>query len=90
MVLPTDSKKKKCNLMGGTGVSPVKFGVPPNFLERVWLLMRCSILKIPALSTVSGETPETTGRRPVPPIFSAKEVAVRKFGIEKLGKERRV
>jgi hypothetical protein len=52
---------------GGTGLWPVKFGVPPNFVMSAswhnfdrqppsWLHM-----------TVSGGTPETTGGTPVPP-----------------------
>jgi hypothetical protein len=53
--------------IGGTGLWPVKFGVPPNFVMLVrWrnIDRQCaSSLRV----TVSGGTPETTGGTPVPP-----------------------
>jgi hypothetical protein len=52
---------------GGTGVTPVKFGVAPDFIEwriswideRTWSIVRAS--------TISGVTPEITRETRVPP-----------------------
>ena len=57
-------------LTGGTRVPRVKFGVPPNFVANgsTWILV--AGLRVAPHPTVSGATPETTGRRPVPPVKS--------------------
>lgn len=53
--------------MGGTVVAPVKFGVAPNLLAGLRLLVGGRMWSRCAARGVSGATPETTGRRPVPP-----------------------
>jgi hypothetical protein len=53
--------------MGGTGIPPAKFGVAPNFVRDLIAAVRRTLV-MPVPLTVSGATPETTGRRPVPPL----------------------
>jgi len=52
---------------GGTGVAPVKFGVTPDFVHRLSFLVTRTNASQFTPRIVSGATPETTGRRPVPP-----------------------
>ena len=62
------SLKQRLRLFpGGAGVSPVKSGVPPDFVVRVVYGWTEDRQEISTHTTVSGVTPETTGRRPVPP-----------------------
>ena len=57
------------NYIGGTRVSRVQFGVPPNCVGVRGLVYDCRLNQNPCLPPVSGATPETTRRRRVPPTF---------------------
>jgi hypothetical protein len=64
---------------GATGVAPVKFGVAPNFVRDSIIVLRQS-LAARAPQTLSGATPEATGRRPVPPESTSREFVVSHTG----------
>jgi hypothetical protein len=58
------------NNIGGTRVSRVQFGVPPNCVEARGSAFYRPSSQSPRVPPVSGATPETTRRRRVPPTAS--------------------
>ena len=60
-------KTRRGGLRGGTGVAPVQFGVAPNCRSGGAMPFRREDVSGLRSAPVSGATPETTGRRPVPP-----------------------
>ena len=60
-------KTNRGGLGGGTGVAPVQFGVAPNCRSGGAMPLCREDASGLRSTPVSGVTPETTGRRPVPP-----------------------
>jgi hypothetical protein len=55
--------------IGGAGLRPVQFGIPPNCERKGNFLLRktfCALFV--SRNSVSGATPKTTGGTPVPPV----------------------